>query len=203
MQPQLGAAQPQLGSAAQPQLASQPHEASQQLVAQQQCLAAMRAFRRANKPGFEQHGSQHESAQPHEGSAQPQLGSQAEAQPQLGSHAEAQPHEGSQHESQHDEQQSFMRRQAFLQQSLRRLHNLCLGAQQDAHGSQQQDISQPQDGSAQPQLGSQAAAQPQLGSAAQPQPPSIPKNAEAFPALVSAMATPSVDSRYRFMGEGS
>jgi hypothetical protein len=45
------------------------------------------------------------------------------------------------------------------------------------------------------QLGSHAAAQPQLGSAAQPQPPNMPKNAEAFEALDSAMATPSVDSR--------
>jgi hypothetical protein len=28
----------------------------------------------------------------------------------------------------------------------------------------------------------------------------MPKNALAFPALDSAMATPSVDSRYRFIG---
>lgn len=158
----------------------------------------MRAFRRANKPGLQQ-GSQHASAQPHEasqpqlGSAQPQLGSAA--QPQLGSAAQpqlaSQPHDGSQHESQ---QACFILRQ----QSLRRPNSLCFLPQHGVAQGSQQDISQPQLGSAQPQLGS--AAQPQLGSAAQPQPPNMPKNAEAFPALDSAMATPSVDSRYRFMG---
>jgi hypothetical protein len=170
----------------------------------------MRAFRRANKPGFLQHGSQHESqqvaSQPQLGSAQPQLGSHASAQPQLGSHASAQPQLGSaaqpqltsqpQLGSQHALQQASLN---LRQRSLKQPNSLCLRPQLEAQGSQQ-DISQPQVGSAQPQLGSQAAAQPQLGSAAQPQPPNMPKNADAFPALDSAMATPSVDSKYRFIG---
>jgi hypothetical protein len=67
------------------------------------------------------------------------------------------------------------------------------------HEAQPHEASQPQLGSAQPQLGSYAAAQPQLGSAAHPQ-PCMPKNAEAFEAHDSAMATPSVDSRERFIG---
>jgi hypothetical protein len=85
--------------------------------------------------------------------------------------------------------------QARLQQSFMRLNNLCLRPHGSQHGSQPHVASQPQLGSAQPQLGSYAAAQPQLGSAAQSQPPNMPKNAEAFEALDSAMATPSVDSR--------
>lgn len=207
--------QPQLGSTAQPHEGSQPQLGSQQLTSQQQAArqhlrAAILAFKRANRPGLQQQGSQHESqqqssAQPHEGShasaqpqagsaAQPHDGSQASAQPQLGS--AAQPHEGSQHESQQSQQSQqacFILRQARLQQSLMRLHSLCLRQQGSQQGSQQHEASQPQLGSAQPQLGSHAIAQPQLGS--QPQPPSMPKNAEAFPALDSAMATPSVDSR--------
>jgi hypothetical protein len=166
---------------------------------------------RLQQPRFLQHGSQHgsqqhDSAQPHDGSqqasAQPQLGSQqASAQPQLGSqHDSAQPHEGSQqpHDGSQQSHACLQARRAFM-----RANKPCL-----QHGSQQgsqQDISQPQLGSqhdsAQPHEGSQASAQPQLGS--QPQPPSRPKNAEAFPALDSAMATPSADSRDRFMGEGS
>jgi hypothetical protein len=80
-QPQLGSAQPQAGSTA------QPHAGMQQVSWQQACLAAMRARSRANRPQRGAHGSQHESqaisqpqlgsaAQPHAGSAQPQLGSQ-------------------------------------------------------------------------------------------------------------------------------
>ncbi|HMP06207.1 MAG TPA: hypothetical protein PJ982_07660 [Lacipirellulaceae bacterium] len=136
---------------------------------------------------MQQHESQHESQQ--QASAQPHEGSQAAAQPQLGSQAEAQPHDGSQQPQLGSQQQAALQalrafsranRPGFLQ-----------------HGSQQ---GSQQHRSAQPQLGSHAAAQPQLGSAAQPQPPSKPKNAEAFEALISAMATPSVDSRELFIG---
>jgi hypothetical protein len=69
-QPQLGSqqleAQPQLGSQ---QLEAQPHAGSQH---SQACLQALRAFIRANKPGFLQHGSQQGSQQD---ISQPQLGS--------------------------------------------------------------------------------------------------------------------------------
>jgi len=115
--------------------------------------------------------------------AQPQLGSQqASAHPQLGS-------------------------QQLLQQlraALRAARRARILANRPHRGGLQQESQQssahPQEGSqelsAQPQLGSQQlSAHPQLGS--QPQPPSIPKNAFAFEALLSAMATlkPSVDSR--------
>jgi hypothetical protein len=174
--------QPQLGSAAQPQLASQP-----QVGSQHECFAAQRARRRANKPGFSQHevSQPHEASQPQLGSAQPHEGSAA--QPQLGSQASAQPHDGSAAQPQLASQpQLGSQHECFAaQRAFRRANKPGFSQQLEAHGSQQ-DISQPQLGSA---------AQPQLGSAAQPQPPSMPKNAKAFPALDSAMATPSVDSR--------
>jgi hypothetical protein len=133
-----------------------------------------------------QHESQHEASQPQLGSAQPHEGSAA--QPQVGS--AAQPHDGSAAQPQLASQQPQLGSQhaCFAAHLARRRANKPGFSQQlVAHGSQH-DISQPQ-------LGSQAEAQPQLGSAAQPQPPSMPKNANAFPALDSAMATPSVDSR--------
>jgi hypothetical protein len=120
------------------------------------------------QPHESQQGSQQSASQPQLGSAaQPQAGSQ----PQLGS---AQPQAGSQHESQ---QACLAARRARSRAN--RPHR---GAQQGSQ-HESQAISQPQLGSA---------AQPHAGS--QPQPP-MPKNALAFEAQASAMATPSVDSR--------
>ena len=73
-----------------------------------------------------------------------------------------------------------------------------LGSQQESAQPQLASQQPPlQQSSAQPQAGSQQlSAQPQLGSQPQP-PPSMPKNALAFDALLSAIATlkPSVDRR--------
>jgi hypothetical protein len=167
--------QPQLGAASQPQLASQPHAG-----AQQACFMARRALMRAKmQPHLgAQHESQHEASQPQLGSAQPQAGSAAQphdgSQPQLAS----QPQVGSQ---QHECLAAIRAR--------RRANRPHFGAQHESQ-HESQAISQPQLGSAsQPQLGS---AQPQLGS--QPQPPR-PKNALAFEAKASAMATTSIGSR--------
>jgi hypothetical protein len=175
---------PQLGSAAQPQLASQPQAGSQQAR-----IARRARIRLKMQPRCLPHPHESQASQP-QSDSHPQLGSAA--QPQAGS--AAQPQLASQPQSASQPQLASQPQQACLAamraRNRAKRQQRCL--RQELHESQHAS-SQPQLGSAaQPQAGS--AAQPQLGSTSQPQPP-LPKNAFASPARHSAMATPSVDSR--------
>jgi hypothetical protein len=173
---------------------------------------------RSQRLGFlqQQQDEQQLSAQPQDGSQQlsahPQAGSQqlSSAQPQAGSQQlSAQPQAGSQQLSaqpQVGSQQHFL----AAQRARSRANRPAFFLQQQLQQGSQQLSAQPQDGSQQPsahpQAGSQQlSAQPQAGSQ-QPQlgslhPPNRPKNAFAFEAPLSAMATlkPSVDKRRWFL----